>query len=132
MKKLIGLIILFIIFILFLGGEFYSITEGKRGIECTRMNDLPGAEDMIADHNNHLIYVSIDDRRALLNGEKKRGEIRVITTNSSKYQSRSLPLVDHNLRPLKNRFHPHGIDLIEVNGEAPVPPSCPAITIKSA
>jgi arylesterase / paraoxonase len=117
MKKIVGIIILFMIFVLFLGGEFYSINEGNRAIQCTQINNLPGAEDMIADHHNKLIYVSIDDRRALLNGEKKRGEIHVISTHSSKHKPRSLPLVDHNLRPIKHRFHPHGIDLIEVDGE---------------
>ena len=108
---------LFMVFLLFLGGEFESSQVGQRAIQCKKIPQLPGAEDMVVDHAHQFIYLSIDDRRALLNGEKKQGGIHVVPMGSTSTQSRALSLVSPDLKPLTNRFHPHGIDMIEVQGE---------------
>lgn len=86
-------------------GEFKRIVSRCECV-CVEHKGLPGAEDITVDPETRLAYISVDDRRATMEGKAVQGAIYGFDTRSAA----SVPFrLTENL-PFD--FHPHGIGLL--------------------
>lgn len=96
---------------LILVGEFDSL-QMVNAPRCEKILQLTGAEDMAIDYEHRHIYVSVDDRRSILQGKEILGGLAVVNTKVTPTVPRSLSLIDQQGQPILSHFHPHGIDFI--------------------
>lgn len=90
-----------------LGG--FETVEASYPDACTRIVDMPGAEDIAPDYSSGFAYVSSDDRWAYAAGDDKAGAIYRI---DMKAEIHGAPVKMAGTENLKN-FHPHGMDLFQ-------------------
>ncbi len=92
-------------------GEFTTITAKYNGESCTRVQAVPGPEDVVIDRERGVAYISAYDRRLAASdepgAEAVRGGIYVMDLNE--------PATQMTLRPITpltpDGFRPHGIAL---------------------
>ncbi len=118
MKKLIRYTLLSLLFIVLIltffvirtmynAGSFKTISPHFDGTEQI-VETLPGTEDITIDQETGIAYISTDDRRSTLKGEKgKKGAIMCLDLNNEKNE------VIEMTSDLDKDFHPHGISLFK-------------------
>jgi arylesterase/paraoxonase len=88
--------------ILYDGGYFRSIETLIPG-DYIMIEGVFGPEDLVADHETGLVYISSDNRRARLRGEDVRGGIYVLNIKDDSPQAERIKL------DLPIEFNPHGL-----------------------
>jgi len=87
-------------------GEFTTLTPRFDGT-CVNKPGAPGAEDIVADRERRLLYVSSDDRRAWGSGKLPRGRILALSLDNPDPNAPAVPVSDG----VTGNFHPHGLGL---------------------
>lgn len=107
---LVGLSVAFAAIVLIRGGLLRSVEPISPG-ECARIA-LPGsAEDIVVDHAAGFAYLSVLDRRALVEGKPPAGDLLRLDLHDLSSPPVSA-LVD-----TPNAFRPHGLSLWQSEGE---------------
>ncbi len=89
-------------------GTFTRINKTYAGT-CERISGMPGAEDIEADYQTGIAYVSSDDRWAQLAGKPEPGTIYSLDMNRN---GTPVPVAMTGTETLLP-FHPHGISLFK-------------------
>jgi arylesterase/paraoxonase len=93
-------------------GEFKTIKPHFSG-QCTKASGAVGAEDITIHPQSGVAFISSNDRRALLAGERTQGAIYAYDLKSE------TPALKNLTQDFAEPFHPHGISLyLGENSEA--------------
>lgn len=105
---LILIVIVFVIKTVYDAGEFKTINPYSNYL-CKPVASVPGPEDIVIDYNSGIAFISSDDRRAFARGQNINGAIYSYNTKTK---------VIHKMKSdFPFEFHPHGIDLIEIQND---------------
>ena len=95
-------------------GEFTTLTPVFGGT-CTDVGSMAGAEDIVLDRTAGKMFISSDDRRAVMTGAPKRGAIYVMPIWGADAISARLDATGG----VPAAFHPHGISrFVDAQGKA--------------
>ncbi|GGD05436.1 hypothetical protein GTQ45_13455 [Pyruvatibacter mobilis] len=94
-------------------GEFTSINRYFTGESCTRVQGVPGPEDIAIDRERGIAYISAYDRRLAASDDPGAGAVR----GGIYIMDLNAPAEGLFMRPitpiLPDRFRPHGISLFK-------------------
>ncbi|MBI9087393.1 MAG: strictosidine synthase family protein [Desulfobacterales bacterium] len=96
------LLALFIVKTLWVAGEFKDLIPHETG-QYKSVSSLAGAEDITVDPSTGTAFISCNDRRAAMRGEKKQGAIYAYDLKAANPAPVSIT------ESVRFRFHPHGI-----------------------
>lgn len=92
-------------------GEFQTIAA-QSDYQCTRMQTAYGPEDVFADYQTGLLYISASARHDAENRYNMRGDIYVLNMND---EAAGIKLASVDMQ---GKFRPHGISLIKLESGA--------------
>jgi len=91
----------------------FETVAAYSGPTCAKVPGIVGAEDIVPDYQRGIADVSSNDRRAALAGDEQPGAIYLLDLNNPRRSQAVKMSGTENLAS----FHPHGADLLEVEGE---------------